>query len=108
MRIRSFDLIVCLDFLLKLSMFVTLPEDQSPKVQRRSVQGQIDPSRATTVTTVSHTNPVSQPIGQIRKKMNIVLHLDEPDIILVESLNDPNTNCIVFNVSNTLFNWLFR
>lgn len=87
-------------------MFITLPEDQSPKVQRRSVQG-IDPSRATTVTTVSHANPSSEPIGQSRKKMNIVLHLDEPDIILVESLNDPNTNCIVFNVSNTLFNWLF-
>lgn len=107
MRIRSFDLIVCLDFLLKLTMFVTLPpEDQSPKVQRKS-NPDINLSRATTTTTTA-VSRANQPIEQTKKKMNIVLHLEEPDIILVETLNDPNSNCIIFNVSNTLFDWLFQ
>lgn len=110
MRIRSFDLIVCLDFLLKLTMFVTLPpEEQAPKL-RKSTQD-INPSRGTAISIAApatHANPVAQPIGQTKKKMNIILHLEEPDIILVESLNDPNLNCIIFNVSITLLHWLFQ
>lgn len=31
--------------------------------------------------------------------MNFILHIDEPDIILVENLDDLNTSCIIFNVS---------
>jgi len=33
------------------------------------------------------------------RKMNLILHIDEPDIILVENLEDLNTSCIIFNVS---------
>lgn len=35
--------------------------------------------------------------------MNLILHIDQPDIILVESLDDLNTNAIVFNVSFECF-----
>lgn len=32
-------------------------------------------------------------------KMSLTLIIEEPDIILVETLNDMNTSAIVFNVS---------
>lgn len=34
--------------------------------------------------------------------MNLVLHIEEPDIILVENLDDMNSNAIIFNVQAQL------
>jgi len=32
-----------------------------------------------------------------KKTMHLILHIDQPDVILVESLDDLNTNAIIFN-----------
>ncbi|XP_030555732.1 vacuolar protein sorting-associated protein 13 [Drosophila novamexicana] len=93
-RVRSFDLIVCIDFLLKLTMFLALPTEIDEKLPKSKVPPIVDTAaRGTarmTVTTLS-SSAVSV------KKMNLILHIDQPDIILVESLDDLNTNAIVFN-----------
>lgn len=35
---------------------------------------------------------------EVVNKMNLTLVIDEPDIILVETLKDMNTSSIIFNV----------
>lgn len=37
--------------------------------------------------------------NEVVNKMNLTLVIDEPDIILVETLKDMNTSSIIFNVS---------
>lgn len=41
---------------------------------------------------------VSTPVKTPDKKLNLMLYIEEPDIILIESLEDVNTNAIIFNV----------
>ncbi|KAH8237095.1 hypothetical protein KR038_004232 [Drosophila bunnanda] len=106
-RVRGFDLIVCIDFLLRLSTFFTLPLENTPPAS-----SDIRPPEPV-------TPPVQEPHKSLRqstadiagdfigresigsqkgaKKVNLILHIDEPDIILVENLEDLNTSCIIFN-----------
>lgn len=108
MRVRSFDMIVCIDFLLKLTTFLTVPSDSHDPIPvhkknmaLNTVKDSIRPS----------SNPVTQvAITKTESKMNLILHIEKPDIILVESLDDLNTKAIVFNVSIVihflLFSWI--
>ncbi|XP_026840774.1 vacuolar protein sorting-associated protein 13 [Drosophila persimilis] len=102
-RVRGFDLIVCIDFLLKLTTFLTLPPDSTPR-QSLEVEPISETAhhaqssfRDTAVFAASEfIDPESVVVGH-NKKINLILHVDEPDIILVESLDDLNTNAIIFN-----------
>ncbi|XP_017837309.1 vacuolar protein sorting-associated protein 13 isoform X2 [Drosophila busckii] len=92
-RVNGFELIVCIDFLLKLSKFLALPPDmESPKSAHR--QTVLDAPVAAARHTITSTNEAA---SSVTKKMNLILHIEEPDLILVESLDDLNTNCIIFN-----------
>ncbi|EDW02215.1 vacuolar protein sorting-associated protein 13 [Drosophila grimshawi] len=92
-HVRSFDLIVCIDFLLKLTMFLSLPETdpkEVPKVAPVVESAAREPGHFTDRVSV-------QGAVETNNKMNLILHIDQPDIILVESLDDLNTNAIIFN-----------
>ncbi|XP_034653735.1 vacuolar protein sorting-associated protein 13 [Drosophila subobscura] len=102
-RVRGFDLIVCIDFLLKLTNFLILPPDTTPRqsleVQPISetaqyAQNSIRDSAALAASEFIDKESVA---AGPNKKINLILHIDEPDIILVESLDDLNTNAIIFN-----------
>lgn len=96
---RSFDLIVCIDFLLKLTMFLSIPSEQENTVATHKIS--IDSSvRETAVrpSTLPAINTNQVPT-KTESKIHLILHIEKPDIILVESLDDLNTNAIVFNVS---------
>ncbi|TDG48268.1 hypothetical protein AWZ03_005223 [Drosophila navojoa] len=96
-RVRSFDLIVCIDFLMKLTLFLTLPVEPQPREpglrQEKSPYKEI----ATTARESARKTVDTQTAQDPTKKMNLILHIDQPDIILVESLDDLNTNAIIFN-----------
>ncbi|XP_034479091.1 vacuolar protein sorting-associated protein 13 isoform X2 [Drosophila innubila] len=94
-RVRSFDLIVCIDFLLKLTTFLSLPSEERDSTTAAApksapvVDSVARESTRVTTTSISQQGP--------KKTMHLILHIDQPDVILVESLDDLNTNAIVFN-----------
>ncbi|XP_017018537.1 intermembrane lipid transfer protein Vps13 [Drosophila kikkawai] len=105
-RVRGFDLIVCIDFLLRLSTFFSLPADDKPpaaaEAKAQSVTATVQESQKTLrQSTVGAANEIMAKESSVQpavsKKVNLILHIDEPDIILVENLEDLNTSCIIFN-----------
>ncbi|KAH8275295.1 hypothetical protein KR026_004712 [Drosophila bipectinata] len=103
-RVRGFDMIVCIDFLMKLTTFLALPA-QTPPVRVSGdpeIRGsQVFEARDTKTTlrssTMSNEEKLEKSAAPVNTKMNLILHIDEPDIILVENLDDLNTSCIIFN-----------
>ncbi|XP_017019677.1 intermembrane lipid transfer protein Vps13-like [Drosophila kikkawai] len=105
-RVRGFGLIVCIDFLLRLSTFFSLPVDETPqptiKVKRQSMAGSVQEAqkslRQSSVGTANEFMPKqSLAYTAVSKKVNLILHIDEPEIILVESLEELDTSCIIFS-----------
>ncbi|XP_023292594.2 vacuolar protein sorting-associated protein 13 [Lucilia cuprina] len=107
-RISSFDLILCVDFLLKLSEFFKTPDVEEyieiakekpaeviPSTQQQSTQLK---SLATVATVAREAKESNEAVN----KMNLTLVIDEPDIILVETLKDMNTSSIIFNMQAKL------
>lgn len=99
LRVSGFDLIICLDFLLKISYFFSAPGDNTLKRDSRRpiekpLEKPIDKSAEKKVVAKSEQEP--------EKKMKIILHVEEPDIILVESLEDMDTNAIILNMKSNL------
>ncbi|XP_016940577.3 intermembrane lipid transfer protein Vps13 [Drosophila suzukii] len=110
-RVRGFDLIVCIDFLLRLTEFLTLPPEESPRdtvvVRPETIAetARVAKHSLRTSAKIAATElvPVETPkLAAQNKKMNLILHIDEPDIILVENLEDLNTSCIIFNAQVNL------
>ncbi|KAL5288954.1 hypothetical protein ACFFRR_009268 [Megaselia abdita] len=100
LRISGFDLIICLDFLLKISDFFAVPEDESPKRESKYRSSEKPAIKATDKP--AEKKPVAKAEPEVQKKMKIILHIEEPDIILVESLEDINTNAIILNMKSSL------
>ncbi|XP_062132408.1 intermembrane lipid transfer protein Vps13 isoform X1 [Drosophila sulfurigaster albostrigata] len=93
-RVRGFDLIVCIDFLLELTKFLALPTDTTKEAPAVVNQAQLetvarDSARTTKLSIEAQQGP--------KKTMHLILHVDQPDVILVENLDDLNTNAIIFN-----------
>ncbi|KMY92020.1 vacuolar protein sorting-associated protein 13 [Drosophila simulans] len=105
-RVRGFDLIVCIDFLLKLTTFLTLPPEENPRESLYIKPAPVSETardtkhsiRSSAILAAQELVPVEPPSHDVpNRKMNLILHIDEPDIILVENLEDLNTSCIIFN-----------
>lgn len=97
LRISGFDLIISLDFLLKILDFFAVPEDESFK---RESKARV--SKPTTEKPAERKVATVKSEPEIQKKMKIILHIEEPDIILVESLEDMNANAIILNMKSSL------
>ncbi|XP_054740711.1 intermembrane lipid transfer protein Vps13 [Anastrepha obliqua] len=109
-RVSSFDLILCVDYLLKLADFFKLPEESGALTPQKNKELK-SPGSPSAAPKQSAKPPASgAQVGAAaapqsdanNKKMNLILHIEEPDIILVENLDDMNSNAIIFNVQAQL------
>ncbi|XP_044002668.1 vacuolar protein sorting-associated protein 13 isoform X3 [Aphidius gifuensis] len=87
-RVFSFSIIVSLDYLMKIKDFFQVPatnQSTTNAALMSSQKGVIDVKKKTTP---------SQPIPVM---LTVNIHLEKPDIILLEDMDDINSNCIVLN-----------
>lgn len=92
LRICSFNLIMNLDFILKTLDFVTVPAEST-----KTTLGPVAVSKAAAA-------PLSRPssaTSQQESTMTLNLKLEKPDLILVENLDDLDTNAIIMNTEMT-------
>lgn len=79
---------------MKIKDFLTagLPTEQNSLQASQKVQHEL---------MVAKKKAQSQPVPAVSDNMmTINLHIEKPDIILMEDLDDINSNCIVLNVRN--------
>lgn len=88
-RVFSFSIIVSLDYLMKIKDFFDV--DTTHKTTSQSV------SKGYSELPVSKKKQASQPVATNTKMLTINLHVEKPDIILLEDMDDINSNCIVLN-----------
>ncbi|XP_076380466.1 vacuolar protein sorting 13C isoform X3 [Megalopta genalis] len=80
-KVFSFSIIVSLDYLMKLKDFFTTEEEAS--ISKPTHQG---------VAKKKHT-----PAAPNKTMFTINLHIEKPDIILLEDMDDINSNCLILN-----------
>lgn len=93
-KVFSFNLILSMDFLMKLSAFIQ-PEINS--VPQNSVDAALDarevePGRR-------RKSSVSGTQADSEKTITVALHIEEYDVILVEKMDDINCLALILNVS---------
>jgi vacuolar protein sorting-associated protein 13A/C len=90
-KVFSFNLILSVDFLLKLSSFVQ-PEVSSP--------GAVDAAlEVKEVETRRRKSSVGAQPQEATKTITLALHIEEYDVILVEKMDDINCLALILNVS---------
>ncbi|XP_076625592.1 vacuolar protein sorting 13C isoform X3 [Colletes latitarsis] len=87
-RVFSFSIIVSLDYLMKIKDFFASEEAPSNKTMPQNISKNYNES----VVKKKHTQAVPN-----NKMFTINLHVEKPDIILLEDMDDINSNCIILN-----------
>lgn len=93
-RVLSFNLILSMDYLMKIGAFFSLPDPKD-----------IDAASAKSLKTLKFKTPKNSStdllVTQDRasKNMTINLKIEQPSIFLVERMDDINTNTLILNVS---------
>ncbi|KAI4489144.1 hypothetical protein M0804_004642 [Polistes exclamans] len=88
-RVFSFSIIVSLDYLMKIKDFFNIESSTTSKnLQQSSQKGYSD---AVTKKKSVHTS------GNVTQMLTVNLHVEKPDIILLEDMDDINSNCILLN-----------
>ncbi|XP_068984481.1 intermembrane lipid transfer protein Vps13 isoform X1 [Bombus flavifrons] len=83
-RVFSFSIIVSLDYLMKVKDFFTTDE----------------PSTSKTVQPKNYNESAvkkKQTVSPTKKMFTVNVHIEKPDIILLEDMDDINSNCIILN-----------
>lgn len=97
LKVSSFDLILSLEFLLKIAQFLTLPEDATPP------KPAVTPASATAPKPKTESTIAIAPIEvESTKKITILLNVEQPDIILVERMDDINCLALILNTQMAL------
>lgn len=92
-RVFSFSIIVSLDYLMKIKDFFDV--DTAGKTTATSLQSS---SRGESVIPSKKKHPTQQqPVAPTPKMLTVNLHVEKPDIILLEDMDDINSNCIILN-----------
>lgn len=92
-RVFSFSIIVSLDYLMKIKDFFDV--DTAGKTAATSLQSS---SRGESVVPPKKKHPTQQqPVASTSKMLTVNLHVEKPDIILLEDMDDINSNCIILN-----------
>lgn len=94
-RVFSFSIIVSLDYLMKIKDFFTI-DNLSNKPVTQHVK--------------SYSEPIvkkKQIVSPTKKMFTINIHIEKPDIILLEDMDDINSNCIILNVIFILYFFFF-
>lgn len=95
-RVFSFSIIVSLDYLLKIKDFFDVaqqPTQQAALQASQKAQGELALKKK--------ANQAAAPAPP-DMMMTINLHIEKPDIILLEDMDDIDSNCIVLNVGPCL------
>lgn len=99
-RIYSFTIILSVDYLLKLGEFFKTEEAEKPVGPSKSKIIQV---KSSTTVFRTETSKPSLPVAseqqpQAETQMTINLKLEKPDIILVEHMDNIDTNAMILNV----------
>lgn len=86
-RVFSFSIIVSLDYLMKIKDFFDVDTVNKTAVTSTSKIESVMPKK----------KPVQQQPAVMPKMLTVNLHVEKPDIILLEDMDDINSNCIVLN-----------
>lgn len=86
-RVFSFSIIVSLDYLMKIKDFFDVDTVNKTAVTSTSKSESV----------MSKKKPVQQQPVVTPKMFTVNLHVEKPDIILLEDMDDINSNCIVLN-----------
>ncbi|KAK9299463.1 hypothetical protein QLX08_007488 [Tetragonisca angustula] len=86
-RIFSFSIIVSLDYLMKVKDFFTVDEPPTNKSVPQHVPKNHGESAVKKKQITSST----------KKMFTINIHVEKPDIILLEDMDDINSNCVILN-----------
>lgn len=89
MRVFSFSIIVSLDYLMKVKDFFTIETPASNKAISQNTSKSYNESMI---------KKKQSPTTPIKKMLTINVHIEKPDIILLEDMDDINSNCIILNV----------
>lgn len=115
LRIFGFTLTVCLSYLMKLADFFTSgiasPDTSTENASAEIVtlhtdhQTEIRKAKKATVpkSTSSATTAIASPPPPSSSMMTVNIRVEKPDIILVENMDDIDTNAIIFNVCTMKF-----
>lgn len=96
-KVFSFSIIISLDYLMKIKDFFTagLPDQQSSSQASQKMQHEM---------MIMKKKVQTQPVPAASDNMmTINLHIEKPDIILMEDMDDIDSNCILLNVSKIFF-----
>ena len=91
-RVFSFSIIVSLDYLMKIKDFFNAAPDPSQQASLQSSQKVSEQTQKKKV--ANQPAPPTPPVTM----MTINLHIEKPDIILLEDMDDIDSNCLVLNV----------
>ncbi|XP_018341629.1 PREDICTED: vacuolar protein sorting-associated protein 13C isoform X1 [Trachymyrmex septentrionalis] len=87
-RVFSFSIIVSLDYLMKIKDFFNVDELNKTATTSSSKNELVAPKK----------KPAQQQsVASTLKMLTVNLHVEKPDIILLEDMDDINSNCIVLN-----------
>lgn len=101
MKVSSFDLILSLEFLLQIAQFVSVPEDPEAAASvEKQVVATTAHSTAAAVKTVAKPQAV-EPVDS-NKKITVLINVEQPDIILVERMDDINCLALILNTQIAL------
>nr|XP_050858456.1 intermembrane lipid transfer protein Vps13 isoform X2 [Vespula vulgaris] len=89
-RVFSFSIIVSLDYLMKIKDFFNIvPSTSTKNTSQSSQKGYND-------VVIKKRSPQTSG-NQTNQMLTVNLHVEKPDIILLEDMDDINSNCILLN-----------
>lgn len=97
-KVFSFNLILSMDFLLKLSTFLQPSGSVPPSAVEVSLDTKENDARRRK-SSVSAAHAHQQQQQQASKIITLTLHIEEYDVILVERMDDINCLALIMNVS---------
>uniref|UniRef100_A0A1L8DVL7 Putative vacuolar protein n=1 Tax=Nyssomyia neivai TaxID=330878 RepID=A0A1L8DVL7_9DIPT len=89
LRIRGFDLIISMDYIMKLMNFLNAATSEKVVVN--------DPKKLDVPKTPRDTQITSPAPSTQTNKMTIIVAIEQPDIILVEKMDDINCHALILN-----------
>jgi vacuolar protein sorting-associated protein 13A/C len=103
-KVFSFNLILSMDFLLKLSSFLQ-PEDSlaSEDLQNAIIEQREYESTSAARRRKSSFSGANAKQKEVEKKAEFAIYIQEYDVILVEKMDDINCLALILNVSYFLF-----
>lgn len=96
----SFDLILSLEFLLKIAEFVSVTEEAGSPPAAVTATAQQTASKQVAKPTAVPVVP-AEPVDS-NKKVTVLINVEQPDIILVEKMDDINCLALILNTQIVL------